>query len=73
MGRKVQPRDSYEPEAGYLLRLIQAIEVDTKGPPQWRKEQIERLNEAAQSFLQESARRKRNHPPRQSLLSRGRM
>lgn len=63
MGRRVQPRDSYEPEAGYLLRLIQAIEADTKGPPQWRKNQIEKLNEAAQSFLQESARRKRDKKP----------
>lgn len=36
MGRKVQVRVHYQPDAAYLQRLMQAVEKDTRQSVEWR-------------------------------------
>lgn len=37
-GRPSRTRDTYTRDATYLTRLAQAIEVDTRHSPKWRKD-----------------------------------
>jgi hypothetical protein len=57
MPRPIRPRVSYQADAGFLIRLIQAIEGDEKATLKWRKEQIERIHALVQAFSKESNRR----------------
>jgi len=54
MGRKVQIRVSYQADAGYLMRLAQAIELDTKRPPEWKRTAIGYINSIAVMFLKDA-------------------
>lgn len=50
MGRLPKIRVSYFNDAQYMLRLIQALEMDKHRPLKWRKERIEELQKLAAAF-----------------------
>lgn len=56
MGRNVQVRASYQNDAGYLTRLVKAIEIDPGRPVSWKKKVIAALNVVIVSFLQATER-----------------
>lgn len=52
MGRNVQVRASYQNDAGYLTRLVKAIEIDPNRSVPWKKKVIAALNIVIVNFLQ---------------------
>jgi len=54
MPRLPKIRVSYYNDAQYVLRLIHAIQRDTKRPEKWRKDMISRLQVIATEFTKES-------------------
>jgi hypothetical protein len=51
MPRLPKIRVSYYNDAQWMLRLIHALQRDTKRPEAWRKDMIERLQVLATEFL----------------------
>ncbi len=51
MGRLPKIRISYFNDAQYMLRLMQALEMDKTRPLAWRKKRMEELQQLAHEFL----------------------
>jgi hypothetical protein len=51
MGRLPKIRVSYFNDAQYMLRLIQALEMDKTRPEKWRKRCIQKLQDLADDFM----------------------
>jgi hypothetical protein len=61
-GRPVKVRASYTNDAGFLNRLMQAIEADDARPKAWRDRALSLLRELSSHFL--------NAPPANDALER---
>lgn len=66
MPRHVDIRPNYLADSSYLLRLIEAIELDTEQPEDWRRETaftisrlVKLLSEASQRKIDKQLKRKR--------------
>ena len=52
MAREVKIRANYKQDAGYLLRLARAVELDPKRSPAWKREIVSTLTSLSVKLLQ---------------------
>ena len=59
MGRRIQIRPTYNPDAAYLTRLETAVAMDSLRPADWRTQVMSKIREVAVLLLTAPPRRER--------------